>query len=79
MVRTEEWKYVYRHAHGPYELYNLVDDPDERRNLVNEPNQQARIAELKAMMDEWFARYVDAVRDGLRQDGNLQGQVELAR
>ena len=79
MVRTEEWKYVYRHAHGPHELYNLVDAPDERQNLVEEPGQQARIAELKAAMDEWFARYVDPVRDGLRQDGTLDGQVGLAR
>ena len=22
VVRTQEWKYVYRHAHGPHELYN---------------------------------------------------------
>ena len=79
MVRTQEWKYVYRHAHGPHELYNLVEDPDERQNLVNEPNQQARIAELKAMLDEWFARYVDPVRDGLRQDGTMHGQTQLAR
>jgi arylsulfatase A-like enzyme len=79
MVRTEEWKYVYRHAHGPHELYDLVNDPDERTNLVDEPGQQARIGELKAMMDEWFARYVDPVRDGLRQDGTLHGQTELAR
>jgi choline-sulfatase len=79
MVRTQEWKYAYRHAHGPHELYDLVNDPDERRNLVDEPGQQARIAELKAMMDEWFARYVDPVRDGLRQDGTLHGQIELAR
>jgi arylsulfatase A-like enzyme len=79
MVRTQEWKYVYRHAHGPHELYHLVGDPDERYNLAEEANQQARIAELKAMMDEWFARYVDPVRDGLRQDGTIHGQIELAR
>ena len=78
MVRTQEWKYVYCHAHGPHELPDMVDDPDERQNLVEEPSQQARIAELKAMMDEWFARYVDPVRDGLRQDGTLHGQIELA-
>ena len=79
MVRTREWKYVYRHAYGPHELYDLVNDPDERANLVDEPDQQQRIAELKAMMDEWFAQYVDPVRDGLRQDGTLHGQTALAR
>lgn len=79
MVRTQEWKYVYRHAHGPHELYDLANDPDERRNLVQEPGQQARIAELKQMMDAWFAQYVDPVKDGLRQDGTLDGQVERIR
>jgi len=79
MIRTQEWKYVYRHAYGPHELYDLVNDPGERTNLVDQPNQQARIVELKAAMDAWFARYVDPVRDGLRQDGTLHGQTERVR
>ena len=79
MVRTKEWKYVYRHAHGPHELYSLVEDPGERNNLAEEPNQQERINQLKVMMDEWFARYVDPRRDGLRQDGTAHGQTQLAR
>jgi arylsulfatase A-like enzyme len=79
MIRTQAWKYVYRHAYGPHELYDLLNDPKERANLAGEPGQQARIAELKSRMDAWFARYVDPVRDGLRQDGTIHGQVELAR
>ena len=79
MVRTHEWKYVYRHSHGPHELYDLANDPDERDNLVNEPVQAQRIKELKTLMDEWFARYVIPARDGLRQDGSQRGQEELVR
>jgi len=79
MVRTREWKYVHRHAHGPHELYDLVNDPDERNNLADEPGQADRIAELKAMMDEWFARYVIPARDGLRRDGYERGQEDLVR
>ncbi len=79
MVRTEEWKYVYRHSHGPHELYDLVNDPDERRNLADELGQRKRIAELRAMMDNWFARYVDPRRDGLLQDGTLTGQTRFFR
>ncbi len=75
MVRTREWKYVYRHAHGPHELYDLVNDPDERRNLASDPGQAGRIRELKGLMDEWFARYVIPQRDGRRQDGAQDGQV----
>jgi len=76
MVRTKEWKYVYRHPDGPHELFDLVNDPDERRNLADEPGQRKRIRDMKAIMDEWFARYVNPRRDGLAQDGSLQGQVE---
>jgi len=77
MVRTKEWKYVYRHAYGPHELYDLVNDPDERRNLADDPGYADKIRELKAMMDEWFARYVNPHRDGLRQDGSAMGQTEF--
>ncbi|MBM4047954.1 MAG: sulfatase, partial [Planctomycetes bacterium] len=77
MVRTKEWKYVYRHAHGPHELYDLVNDPDERRNLAADPAQAKRITDLKALMDAWFARYVIPSRDGLREDGAQMGQTRF--
>lgn len=79
MIRTKEWKYVYRHSSGPHELYHMAEDLDERHNLVAEPEQQKRIRELKALMDEWFARYVIPSKDGLREDGTAQGQTELVR
>lgn len=75
MVRTRDWKYVYRHAYGPHELYDLVNDPDERRNLASDPAQKPRIAALKRLLDDWFARYVDPSRDGLREDGTAMGQA----
>ena len=74
MVRTRDWKYVYRHSHGPHDLYDLVSDPDERQNLADDPEQVDRIRELRARMDEWFARYVDPRLDGLTLDGMARGQ-----
>ncbi len=79
MIRTTEWKYVYRHAHGPHELYDLVNDPDERSNLVDRPDQRDRVQGLKSRLDEWSARYVDPRRDALRQDGAARGQTSLVR
>ncbi|GAJ00851.1 unnamed protein product, partial [marine sediment metagenome] len=67
MIRTAEWKYVYRHAHGPDELFDLVNDPDERVNLADDAAYQDRRKELKGMMDEWFARYVIPEKDGLKE------------
>ena len=66
MIRTREWKYVYRHPEGPDELYDLVNDADERRNLIDDAGQAQRISELRGRMEEWFARYVEPDRDGLR-------------
>jgi len=76
MIRTREWKYVYRHAHGPHELYDLGNDPGERENLSDRPDQRERIEGLKSRMDAWFARYVEGRRDGLLQDGTARGQTE---
>jgi arylsulfatase A-like enzyme len=66
MIRTREWKYVYRHPDGPHDLYDLVSDPDERRNLADDPGQVHRIRDLHAQLEAWFARYVVPERDGLR-------------
>jgi len=74
MIRTREWKYVYRHAYGPHDLFDLVNDPDERANLADDPAQADRIEELKARMDAWFATYVDPRIDGLHQSGTQHGQ-----
>ena len=55
-LRMGDWKVVRRGGAGSrgdqWELYNLADDPNERQNLVNEPGQQARIAELKALLEQ---------------------------
>lgn len=76
MIRTKEWKYVYRHSCGPDELYDMVSDPDERKNLINQPDQQKRIENLKGQMDKWFEKYVVPSRSGLLQDGKAMGQVK---
>jgi len=65
---------VYRQSHGPHDLYNLVDDPDERQNLAEDEDQTDRIEELRGMLEDWFARYVDPRRDGFTQDGMSWGQ-----
>ncbi|HUT56607.1 MAG TPA: sulfatase-like hydrolase/transferase [Phycisphaerae bacterium] len=75
MARSRDWKYVHRHAYGPHELYNLAEDPDERNNLVDDPTCKDKIDELRAVMDEWFARYVIPARNGLAMDGVEHGQT----
>ncbi len=75
MVRTAEWKYVRRYPDGPDELWDLVNDPDERNNRIADPNQARRIAELRGLMEAWFARYVDPRIDGRNLGVNGLGQM----
>jgi arylsulfatase A-like enzyme/NAD-dependent dihydropyrimidine dehydrogenase PreA subunit len=74
MIRTREWKYVGRYPDGPDELYDLANDPGERTNLVDEAAQSKRVGDMRGRLDEWFARYVDPARDGLRQPVTGRGQ-----
>ena len=67
MIRTKEWKYVYRHAHGPHDLFHLTEDPDERVNLAGDPAYADRMRELHTAMEDWFRQYVIPERDGLRE------------
>jgi arylsulfatase A-like enzyme len=75
MVRTTEWKYIHRYPDGPHELYNLAKDPDERNNRIDDPTQAARIADMKQTLEDWFARYVDPVKDGRDRDVSGGGQL----
>ena len=53
MIRTDEWKYVYR-AHGDCELYHLPTDPDETNNRVREEELAPVRAALKRRLLEWY-------------------------
>lgn len=79
MIRTKEWKYVHRHAHGPHQLFDLANDPGERRNLAGEWEHQERIQTLREEMEAWFAQYVDPEIDGYREAADGRGQDRLAR
>jgi len=47
-VRTATHKLIYYWKKNAYELFDLVQDPNEQKNLINDPNQAATIATLKA-------------------------------
>jgi arylsulfatase A-like enzyme len=79
MVRTTDWKYVYRFPDGPHELFDLRTDPNERRNLIDDPAAADRLSELRGTLADWFARYADAATDGARWGVTGAGQLALAR
>lgn len=67
MIRTHDFKYVYRHAYGPHELFDLVNDPEEQENLIDVPSRARLRAELQGELTAWFARYVEPDKDGLKE------------
>ncbi len=78
MIRTRDWKYVHRYPYGPHELYHLAADPNEETNLVDDEARRGVREELKAQLDEWFARWVDPRLDGAREPVTGTGQEDLA-
>jgi len=77
MIRTDSLKYVHRYPDGPYELYDLVGDPDETTNEIENPAFADSISTMRGQLQEWFDRYTDADRDGRNQLVKGRGQLDL--
>ena len=77
-IRGKEYKYIHRYPYGPHELYDLVNDPEERANLADDPGHRAIAAAMKAMLEEWFFRYVDPRFDGRHEPVRGAGRYHLA-
>ena len=75
MIRTQEWKLVWRYPAGPHELYHLAKDPDETRNLFDYRGNAEIVQSLRADLDAWFARYAVAGFDGKRLPVTGRGQL----
>jgi choline-sulfatase len=75
MIRTREWKYVHRYPYGPHELFNLINDPEEHNNLVDDGAYLKQMEEMKARLDEWFARHASPDLDGTKEPVTGKGQL----
>ena len=78
MIRSHEWKLVWRYPAGPHELYNVADDPQERENLFSRAGHTERIRTLRRELDDWFASYVDPQFDGSKLPVTGRGQRDHA-
>ena len=74
MIRSREWKLVWRFPGGPHELYNLAEDPHEQQNLFGYPGQAERITAMRLDLDQWYSRYVDPCLDGTKLPVTGRGQ-----
>jgi arylsulfatase A-like enzyme len=78
MIRSREWKLVWRYPGGPHELYNLIEDPYEKNNLFNAPGYADKIKEMRQDLEEWYSRYVDPHLDGTKLPVTGRGQKASA-
>ena len=76
MVRTDAWKYTWRHPDGPDELYDMEQDPAERHNLAGAPEHARLIRDLGAQISRFFERYADPQYD-LWKDGRSKAGRQI--
>ena len=75
MVRTDHWKYTWRHPKGPDELYDMQNDPGERRNLAEAPEQATTVQTLRSLIAGFFDLYADPQYDLWRGGRSKAGRV----
>lgn len=73
MLRHDGWKYVY-HARfdeefGPqYELFNMIEDPQELKNLADDPQYSERRARMHQMMLDEIGDHPDQITQRANAD-----------
>ncbi len=58
-IRTERHKLMYVYDLGFWELYDLIEDPDEMHNLIADPQRAELIEELKSRLAGLREQYGD--------------------
>lgn len=66
MIRTPRWKFVERHPHGPYDLFDLENDPGETANVAGANFTRKVQDELTQRLRDWYGRHEDPRYSGLR-------------
>jgi choline-sulfatase len=66
MIRTPQYKFVKRYPHGPYDLFELEDDPGETLNRAGWLHLAEVQDQLEAQLEAWYAGHEDPEKSGLR-------------
>lgn len=76
MIRSEEYKLIYRTPFGPHELFDLRKDPEERNNVIEKPEYQDIKKKLYQKMEQWFEKHTVEKYDGRHYPVDGDGQME---
>ncbi|WP_372807090.1 sulfatase [Pontiella sp.] len=79
IIRSKDWKLIFYHEDGRYELYNLADDIGEQSDLAAQHPE--KVAELKKRLDAWLADTgaVMPERDPRFTQAKFDAKLESAR
>lgn len=66
MIRTKRHKWVKRYPTGPFDLFDLENDPDETFNLAGWNQYRELQADLDSRLEKWYAAHEDPQKSGLR-------------
>ncbi len=66
MIRTPAYKFVKRYPHGPYDLFDLQQDPAETMNRAGWPEYADIQDDLTQRLESWYAAHQDPKNSGLR-------------
>ncbi len=58
-IRTERYKLIHVYEHDEWELYDLLDDPDETCNLLGRPEYESIAKDLRARLLELQENFDD--------------------
>ena len=73
MIRTDRWKYTWRHPDGPDELYDMQADPGERQNLAGSSGEV--VQDLRAQLSTFFDTYANPEYDVWRGGRSKAGRI----
>jgi choline-sulfatase len=60
MVRTQRWKYVHDPMGDKDELYDLANDPWELHNVIDDPQHRDVIADMRLKLADWMIATEDS-------------------
>lgn len=73
-ILTEEWKFIWFPVKNTYQLFNIMNDPNELKNLYCDKKYESIINDMKHKL----VKYLKDREEGFVKDGRLT-QVEVSR
>ncbi len=78
LIRTRDWKYVYRYPEGPHDLYDMKNTPGERINFIHNAAYADIQEHLHNRLESFFDTYAEPAYDML-EGGTSKVRVHMMK